>query len=383
MKKFLLPCLFLLVLRFNGHTQVLNPFEPLQKYSYFDAYLFLQNNKEKYSGDKFENQYWQAFGTLSAFLGQYLKAENCYFIRDSIFKNKPDTIIKYDISKYAISQVQLNVLYNSNDVLLINEAHYKSEHRAFLYNQLPFFKANGFKYIAIEALNNGTWLDSLLYSRRYPQYLKTGIYIDDPVFANLIRRAIELDFTIIAYDHYGIGREEEQAKNILKQYNPSNGKLLVFAGYAHICEEIDSKLMGSFLKKELGHEILTISQCISNEMQFKNRDSIQSYLIKSEIDCYDYFFLPWIKKDSINIPGWYELLNFNYKYLSEFYKKEIEIPSLIQVFYPDEQNGIPVYQYLKEKETEKDILLAFPKKAEYILIIKNEKECDSLRIVVE
>ncbi|RUT78161.1 hypothetical protein [Ancylomarina longa] len=380
MKKFKLFSLFFLLTAIRLFSQVPFPFKPLQTKDYYEAFCFLKNNKDKYVGHKFENQFWQAYGTLSAFLGQYKKADRCYYLRDSIFNNLGDSIDHLNISKYAISQLDLNKLYQTNSVILLNEAHYKSEDRAFLYNQLPFLKEKGYKYLAIEALNNGKWLDTDLEKRGYPIYNKTGVYINDPIFAHVIRKALKLGYQLIPYESYSQKREEEQAENIVKVYNPAEGKLVVFAGYAHICEDCNKKLMGSFLKEKLGQDVLSISQDIPNKLRFSMHDSVQFYLANSENECYDYYLTSPRKIDNLNIPGWYELMDFQLQPLHDYYTKTIEIPSLVQVYYPNEQNGIPVFQYLIESENDKNMLLAFPSEGEYNLVVTNSNNIDSLKI---
>jgi hypothetical protein len=255
------------------YAQVPFPFEPLQKENYYNAYGTLIKTQEQYVGHKFENQFWQACGTLSAFLGQYKKADRCYYLRDSIFNKFPDSIVQADVSEYGITQLELNELYQNNSVLLLNEEHNQSRNRAFLYSQLGFLKEKGYKYLAIEALYNGDWQDTDLEKRAYPIYNKTGLYINDPIFAHVIRKALKLGFQLIPYDSYSENREEEATENIVNAYHPEKGKLVVFAGYSHICEDCDKKMMGSFLKEKLGQDVLSISQYIPKILKYITNDS--------------------------------------------------------------------------------------------------------------
>lgn len=371
--------IFLIII--DAISQTPYPFEILQKNTYSEAYFKLDSLKEQYIGHKYENYYYQAMGTLYSFLGKYDKAINCFLHRDSIFNRLADTTISMDIKKVGVSINTLDSLYKTNNVVLINEAHHVSKHRAFLYNQLHILKSLNYKYLAIEALNSGLWEDSLLLQRAYPIYTKTGIYINDPIFANIIRRAIKLGFKLIPYESYEKNREQKQAINIAKQYDKSKGKLIVYAGYAHICKSENDKLMAYYLQNILQEKILSISQNLPKSYLYKNFQSDKYYLIRNNDDCFDYYLFSSYSETGSNIPKWYDLLgNYSYEKLSKFYSKNIKLPALIQLLYPNEENAIPVYQYLIEKSENYKIDLPLIKKTKYKLVIQNNEYKDSVFI---
>ena len=136
-------------------------------------------------------------------------------------------------------------------VVMINEEHRDSSHRAFTTELLPILRQQGFRYLAAEAFGAD------IETAHYP---KSGrFYIDDSVFADMIRRALELGFTLLPYDvptacsdaemkafntnGFGSlgsnncmeGRELGQARNLAKfiEAHP-DAKLLVHAGAGHI-----------------------------------------------------------------------------------------------------------------------------------------------------
>jgi hypothetical protein len=76
-------------------------------------------------------------------------------------------------------------------------------------------------------------------------------------------------------------------------------------------------------------------------------------------------------------------MDFKLELLRDFYTKKIEIPSLVQVYDPNEQNGIPFFQYLIENDSDQDMFLAFPAEGEYDLIITNSNYIDSVQINFE
>lgn len=152
-------------------------------------------------------------------------------------------------------------------VILINEAHYSSTNRNFMRELLPYFKNNGYSYLAVETIYAN---DSLLNSRGYPVFT-SGYYTQDIIFSNMIREALKLGFTIIPYDISGKEAMEQTSKNFgyrdsiqaLNIYNNANlsdthNKVLVYAGYGHILE--DGPTMGYYLRKLINADLLSIDQ---------------------------------------------------------------------------------------------------------------------------
>jgi hypothetical protein len=371
MKKLFL--LFICCYSFSGFSQLQDPFSAIRSMSYFEGYMFLHNEESKFIGTAEEAYYWQAKGTLYSFLGKYDQAI-------SLFDNQfdKDTLYQQDLilSDKMSNQDELVQLYSDYDVVLFNEAHHKSQHRAFMYSQLNFLKDAGYKYLAIEALNTGIYLDSTLVKRGYPIIQKTGIYISDPIFGLLIRHAIELGFTLIEYESYNKNREQEQADNIFAAYKPKKGKLVVYAGFGHICEADNKLLMASYLKEKLGKDLLTITQTLPR--QFKpitsQADSCEFYLLPRSNECYDYTIIPNFKESDSNIPYWFDWMHCRYKSLSDFYNEKIKYPVLVQLFKEDErEKAVPVYQHMIEKESEMNIQLPFVYDGKYRLVIQNKE----------
>jgi hypothetical protein len=126
-------------------------------------------------------------------------------------------------------------------VIMINEAHHQPYHRVFTTQLLKTLYDKGFRYFGAETLAH--W-DTLLNQRKYP-IEHSGYYTKEPLYANLIRTALEIGYTVFAYetqnmrdDSAGINfREIEQAKNIKKILNKdSSAKILIHCGYDHLVE---------------------------------------------------------------------------------------------------------------------------------------------------
>ena len=159
-----------------------------------------------------------------------------------------------------------------NQVVIINEAHHNSFHRVFTKSLLQKLFDNGYKNLGLEALGNGEYLDSTLNNRKYP-ILKTGHYIKDPQFGNLVRDALEIGYELFAYENMGKGggkpREIEQARNIEKVINSKpNEKFLIHCGFDHALEgTLNSweKAMAGRLTEYTRINPLTINQVVYSE----------------------------------------------------------------------------------------------------------------------
>jgi hypothetical protein len=153
--------------------------------------------------------------------------------------------------------------------VLINEAHYSSQNRAFTKSLLKPLWDRGYRYLALETLSD---YDSLLLQRGYP-INNTGYYTKESAFGNLVREAIQIGYRLIPYEFgsdNGNLRDSIQALNIVTRtiQKDSIGKVLVHAGYGHIFESGDrlTKPMGFQLKRLVKSEILTIDQETMTEL---------------------------------------------------------------------------------------------------------------------
>jgi len=163
-----------------------------------------------------------------------------------------------DARKYILEQTK------DQQVVMINEAHCKPLHRAFTMSLLDDLYKQGFRYLALEALNN--------YSKQSLQRVdvNTGYYLAEPIGGELVRMALKLGYLLIPYEdtaasrHTGTQRDSIQADNIYKVIQKDPGaKILVHAGYGHIAEEpfgIDYIPLGLAFKKLSGIDPFTIDQ---------------------------------------------------------------------------------------------------------------------------
>lgn len=162
-----------------------------------------------------------------------------------------------DAKKYIIERCR------NQKLVMINEAHNKPQHRVFIASLLEELFAQGFRYLAMETLNQ--YQNASLKQVN----MLTGHYTCEPIAGELARKAISLGFTLVAYEdssavHTINQREYAQAENIYRilQKDPT-AKILVHAGFGHIEEgaTTDERIpMAAYFKIISGIDPLTIDQ---------------------------------------------------------------------------------------------------------------------------
>jgi len=186
-----------------------------------------------------------------------------------------------DARKYIIERVR------NQRVIMFNESHNKPLHRAFVANMLEDLYALGFRYLAMETLNQFTNA-----SLRTVNIL-TGHYTCEPIAGELVRKALNMGFALVAYEDSSVKhtvnqREYAQAENINKilQKDP-NAKILVLAGDKHIEEGAitDDRIpMAAYFKIVSGLDPLTIDQTSLTEQSTNEYGSaIYAYTTKKNV----------------------------------------------------------------------------------------------------
>jgi len=149
-------------------------------------------------------------------------------------------------------------------VVMLNETHFRSVHRAFLLRVIERLHVLGFDALAVEALNP----DAPERLRTAGVDVETGFYTHDPVFAAALRRAQALDWELVHYEAMDgddrAARESGQARNLAAwiERNPER-RLLVYAGGSHISKVVEDGWMAARFIAETGIEPLTIRQAVT------------------------------------------------------------------------------------------------------------------------
>jgi hypothetical protein len=257
--------------------------------NYLAALLDLREREAEYlASRRRKNQYFDYMALISSFVGDY---DALYRYEEKFLEllepvNKARAQFAEELTNSPIDAYQprdalaaINALADKHQVLMINEEHRTPLHRAFTLRLLPILYAKGFRYLALETVNT---TDTELNRRGYPTQA-TGTYASDPVYGDMIRRALKLGFKVVPYDVDNLNctpppdnpvacddeRERGQARNIVDRIlkNDPGAKVLVHAGRDHISETKEEGFaMMAWHFRDISHiDPLTIDQMHMSE----------------------------------------------------------------------------------------------------------------------
>lgn len=288
---------------------------------------------------------------------------------------------------------------SEEQIIIVNEAHHKPAHRLFTRSLLKGLYAQGYRYFGLEALSNCAYLpeeycDDQLNQRGYPYNSPlSGTYVMEPQMGNLIREAIEIGFTIFAYEKFGKGREQQQAKYIAKllEDNPQ-AKILIHCGWYHLLEAPNRgrTWMATYLQELTGINPFTVYQDILVErpnakespfysmMNFDQPmvfvdETGQFYNGFKDFDLFDALVYHPRTIYTHNRPQW--LTEYGANELYNVPKEQITVgyPCLIKAFRAGEPDtAVPVDIIQREYETDPTALVLSP--GIYRLVISNSLE---------
>ncbi len=200
-------------------------------------------DEEKFRKIYSDKGYYDEMSQYFAFAGDYRTAlqylvKSYDSIDDRTRKKIYKTATNLDEIEHADARKYIHLVAHNRRVVMINEAFAKPLHRAFTLSLLEDFYRMGFRYLAMEMLDNfsGKRLSSV--------GMRSGYFVTEPVAGELMRKAIELGYTLIPYEDTAAGvhtanqRDSVQAANlnaVLQQ--DSTAKILVHASYAHISKK--------------------------------------------------------------------------------------------------------------------------------------------------
>jgi hypothetical protein len=169
-----------------------------------------------------------------------------------------DNIVHADARRY------IHLAAKNRQVVMINESFSKPLHRAFTQSLLADFYRMGFRYLAMEMLDNFS-------NRRLSSVgMHSGYYVAEPVAGELMRTAIAMGYTLVPYEdtlagaHTADQRDSTQAGHIydILRKDPK-AKILVHASLTHIVKKTlpDGHVpMAQYFWRLSGIEPLTIDQ---------------------------------------------------------------------------------------------------------------------------
>jgi len=256
-----------------------------------------------YHGFKDEEKFRKIYGDKGffdemsqyfAFAGDYLTGlqylDRSYdSIDDATRKKIYKTATNLPDVEHANARAYIRLAAKNRRVVMINESFTKPLHRAFTYSLLEDFYRMGYHYLAMEMLDN------FANQRLSSVGMHSGYYVCEPVAGELMRKAIEMGFTLVSYEdtaaavHNANQRDSAQAANLFKVLQQdSTAKILVHASYAHISKkkQPDGYIpMGLAFWRLSGIEPLTIDQTdMTEESNFGyGRVIYQAYTTKFKI----------------------------------------------------------------------------------------------------
>lgn len=200
-------------------------------------------DEEKFRKLYSDKGYFDELSQYFAFAGDYRTALQ-YLVKsyDSIDDGTRRKIYRTAASLDHIEHVDarryIHLAAKNRHVVMINEAFAKPLHRAFTLSLLEDFYRMGFRYLALEMLNNFST------RRLSPVGMHSGYYVGEPVSGELVRRAIELGYALVPYEdtlapvHTANQRDSVQAANLNEVLRKdSSAKILVHASFAHISKK--------------------------------------------------------------------------------------------------------------------------------------------------
>lgn len=235
--------------------------------------LFKQENKFR---SLFVNEYSNQLSEAISFTEDYhsaLEAEEQGYdaVDEESEKKIQKTVAGLKDILHVDARKYISFIAKDFKVIMLNEAHAKALHRAFAISLLDELYRKGFHYLALEMLNNN-WNRSV-----NTLTTRSGFYSAEPVAGEMIRRALEIGFTVVPYEdtaalsgvHNASERDSIQAENIydIIKKDPA-AKIFVFASYGHIAEkssDSDFMPMAMRFKKISGINPLTIDQTDMSE----------------------------------------------------------------------------------------------------------------------
>lgn len=225
----------------------------------------------------------QELATVRSFVGDYLVAVESWQDTEATDIEKINRQIEAYESATALPALDAIVeAAKKKQIVILNEAHHVPRHRAFALQLAIRLRELGFEYFAAE---NFSPMTEALQQRGYPDLL-TGFYSIEPVFGDLIRQALHLEYLPIAYETTSMPpshadatdrinhREKEQCQNLINRVfaHKPEARIFIFVGYSHVTEEptilSDGRVlawMAARLKKETGIDPLTIDQTTNTE----------------------------------------------------------------------------------------------------------------------
>ncbi len=248
----------------NKFNEINNQLYHKKPINYLKGLDILKHNEPVFVGSQLESFYYQIEAGFYTRIGKPQKAKAYYFKQDDQQKkvNLERQNVNNEIKKQILNKSK------STRVVMINENHVFPEHRVFTTSLLEGLYNNGFRYLALEDLSAKHVAE--LNSRNYPK-VKDGFYINEIMYANMVRRARAIGFKMVAYDDnmaWDIAKRDSIGASELNKVfiKDPKAKVLVHCGFGHI--DKTAKVLAYFISENIGIDPLIINQVnYTNDIQ--------------------------------------------------------------------------------------------------------------------
>lgn len=209
----------------------------------------------------------QYLSWYQSFIGDYKDAELGFSIQQKALADDATSPLQQP-GWHAVPALDfIPQLAKNYRAVFLNEAHNIALTRTLTVRLLKPLREQGFNVFAVETLYPSDI--AALNKRGYP-VAASGFYIQEPIYAEMVRTALKLGYKVVAYeadaDHTGDAREAQQAENLWKILKADpNARIVVNAGYAHIQKTgqfLGADSMAEHFIKDSGITPLSIEQTI-------------------------------------------------------------------------------------------------------------------------
>ncbi|XRD86294.1 hypothetical protein ISN73_15975 [Dyella acidisoli] len=232
----------------------------LARYEYLTSVMPLLTGEDKSFAK-------QLLATVDSELGLYNEAVMAFPFDNRVAPPKSTPLPQPDQWQAVDAADAITKLVAKHRIVMVNESHHDAHTRELTLALLPRLRALGFQYFAVEALSPK---DTDLMRRGYVTETSGSEYVLEPLYGEIVRQAIRLGYTIVAYDPEDAAsenRDGEEALTLKKKVfdKDSQAKLFVHAGYAHI-DKAGGNLgsgvqpMAMQLKRLVGEDPLSVDQ---------------------------------------------------------------------------------------------------------------------------
>jgi hypothetical protein len=214
-------------------------------------YVELLKHEQDYANsDEFRDLYYDIRGTRASFLGDQRAAQTSFDVIEQNHSPKPITKHRIDDMRPCNAAEYILSVADQHQVIMLSERHHVPQTRIVSLQLLQGLWDKGFRYLALETLDNRpATMDSKLNQRAYPT-LDTGFYTQEPLFGEMVRQARKIGFKVIGYEAVaGLDapndpenpnkrqniREREEAENVKKNIldKDPGAKIFVHCGMGH------------------------------------------------------------------------------------------------------------------------------------------------------